>query len=157
MNNVGIHIFIATSPIHRENKLKMTKAEVIEKAVESVAYASQYFNHIEFSCEDATRTELDYLCEVSEKVIEAGAKVLNFPDTVGYTTPEEYTELFQYVSANTKGIDRVIMICHCHDDLGLALSNSIAAIQTGVLQVEGCVNGIGESAGKWRLKKWRLF
>ena len=98
----------------------MTKAEVIEKAVESVAYASQYFNHIEFSCEDATRTELDYLCEVSERVIEAGATVLNFPDTVGYTTPEEYTELFQYVSANTKGIEGVIMSCHCHDDLGLA-------------------------------------
>ena len=90
VDNVGIHIFIATSPIHRENKLRMTKAEVVEKAVESVAYASQYFKHIEFSCEDATRTELDYLCEVSEKVIEAGATVLNFPDTVGYTTPEEY-------------------------------------------------------------------
>ena len=153
VDNVGIHIFIATSPIHRENKLRMTKAEVIEKAVESVAYASQYFKHIEFSCEDATRTELDYLCEVSEKVIEAGATVLNFPDTVGYTTPEEYTELFQYVSANTKGIDRVIMSCHCHDDLGLALSNSIAAIQAGVLQVEGCVNGIGERAGNVALEE----
>ena len=153
VENVGIHIFIATSPIHRENKLRMTKAEVIEKAVESVAYASQYFNHIEFSCEDATRTELDYLCEVSEKVIEAGATVLNFPDTVGYTTPEEYTELFQYVSANTKGIEGVIMSCHCHDDLGLALSNSIAAIQAGVLQVEGCVNGIGERAGNVALEE----
>lgn len=153
VDNVGIHIFIATSPIHRENKLRMTKAEVIEKAVESVAYASQYFKHIEFSCEDATRTELDYLCEVSEKVIEAGATVLNFPDTVGYTTPEEYTELFQYVSANTKGIDKVIMSCHCHDDLGLALSNSIAAIQAGVLQVEGCVNGIGERAGNVALEE----
>ena len=153
VDNVGIHIFIATSPIHRENKLRMTKAEVVEKAVESVAYASQYFKHIEFSCEDATRTELDYLCEVSEKVIEAGATVLNFPDTVGYTTPEEYTELFQYVSANTKGIDRVIMSCHCHDDLGLALSNSIAAIQAGVLQVEGCVNGIGERAGNVALEE----
>ena len=84
VDNVGIHIFIATSPIHRENKLRMTKAEMIEKAVESVAYASQYFNHIEFSCEDATRTELDYLCEVSEKVIEAGARrFLTSPDTVG--------------------------------------------------------------------------
>ena len=153
VDNVGIHIFIATSPIHRENKLRMTKAEVIAKAVESVAYASQYFKHIEFSCEDATRTELDYLCEVSEKVIEAGATVLNFPDTVGYTTPEEYTELFQYVSANTKGMDRVIMSCHCHDDLGLALSNSIAAIQAGVLQVEGCVNGIGERAGNVALEE----
>lgn len=153
IDNVGIHVFIATSPIHRERKLGMTKEEVIEKAVKSVAYAKKFFKHIEFSCEDATRTELDFLCQVAEKVIEAGATVLNFPDTVGYTTPEEYTHLFQYVHANTKGIENVILSCHCHDDLGMALSNSIAAISAGVQQVEGCINGIGERAGNVALEE----
>ena len=153
LENTGIHIFIATSPIHREKKLGMTKEQVVEKAVESVAYAANYFKHIEFSCEDATRTELEFLSEISEKVIEAGATVLNFPDTVGYTTPEEYTKLFQYVMENTKGIEKARLSCHCHDDLGLALSNSIAAIQAGALQVEGCVNGIGERAGNVALEE----
>jgi 2-isopropylmalate synthase len=153
IDNVGIHVFIATSPIHRERKLGMTKKEVIENAVEGVSYAAKFFDHIEFSCEDATRTELDYLCEVAEKVIDAGATVLNFPDTVGYTTPEEYTKMFQYIQENTKGIEKVILSCHCHDDLGLAASNSIAAIQAGVLQVEGCINGIGERAGNVALEE----
>lgn len=153
IDNVGIHVFIATSPIHREHKLGMTKDEVIAKAVESVAYAAKFFKHIEFSCEDATRTELDYLCQVGEKVIEAGATVFNLPDTVGYTTPEEYTHLFQYVYENTKGIDKVMLSCHCHNDLGMALSNSIAAISAGVQQVEGCINGIGERAGNVALEE----
>ncbi len=147
VENTGIHIFIATSPIHRERKLGMTKEQVIAKAVESVAYAANHFKHIEFSCEDATRTELDFLSEICEKVIEVGATVLNLPDTVGYTTPEEYSNLFKYVMENTKGVENVRLSCHCHDDLGMALSNSIAAIQAGALQVEGCVNGIGERAG----------
>lgn len=147
IENVGIHVFIATSPIHRERKLGMTKEQVVAKAVESVSYAAQYFEHIEFSCEDATRTEWDFLCEVAEKVVEAGATVLNMPDTVGYTTPEEYGNMFKYIQENTKGIENVIFSCHCHDDLGLAASNSIAAVQAGVKQVEGCINGIGERAG----------
>ncbi|MBS4211415.1 MULTISPECIES: 2-isopropylmalate synthase [Neobacillus] len=153
IDNTGIHIFIATSPIHRERKLGMTKEQVLEKAVESVSYAAKYFKHIEFSCEDATRTELEFLSEVAEKVVEAGATVLNFPDTVGYTTPEEYTKLFQYVLENTKGIEKVRLSCHCHDDLGMALSNSIAAIQAGAVQVEGCINGIGERAGNVALEE----
>ncbi len=153
IENTGIHIFIATSPIHRERKLSMTKEQVIEKAVEAVSYAAKHFKHIEFSCEDATRTELEYLCEVAEKVIEAGATVLNLPDTVGYTTPEEYTKLFQYVQQNTKGIEKVRLSCHCHDDLGMALTNSIAAVQAGVLQVEGCINGVGERAGNVALEE----
>ncbi|WP_242035175.1 2-isopropylmalate synthase [Mesobacillus harenae] len=153
IENTGIHIFIATSPIHRERKLGMTKEQVMDKAVESVSYAAKFFKHIEFSCEDATRTELEYLCEISEKVIEAGATVLNFPDTVGYTTPEEYTHLFQYVTEHTKGIESVRLSCHCHDDLGLALSNSIAAVKAGALQVEGCINGIGERAGNVALEE----
>ena len=153
IENTGIHIFIATSPIHRERKLGMTKEQVVEKAVECVSYAAKYFKHIEFSCEDATRTELEFLSEVAEKVIAAGATVLNLPDTVGYTTPEEYTKLFQYVRENTKGIENVRLSCHCHDDLGMALSNSIAAVQAGALQVEGCINGIGERAGNVALEE----
>lgn len=153
IDNVGIHVFIATSPIHREKKLNMSKEEVIDKAVECVEYAAQFFDHIEFSCEDATRTELDFLREVSERVIEAGATVLNFPDTVGYTTPEEYGQLFEYILKNTKGVDKVRLSAHCHDDLGLAASNSIAAIKAGALQVEGCVNGIGERAGNVALEE----
>lgn len=153
IDNTGIHVFIATSPIHREKKLMMSKEEVIERAVESVAYAAQYFDHVEFSCEDATRTELEFLREISEHVIEAGATVLNFPDTVGYTTPEEYSLLFKYILERTKGIEKVRLSCHCHDDLGLAASNSIAAIQAGALQVEGCVNGIGERAGNVALEE----
>ncbi|PAE22576.1 2-isopropylmalate synthase [Bacillus sp. 7504-2] len=153
IENVGIHIFIATSPIHREKKLFMSKEEVIKKAVECVSYAAQYFKHVEFSCEDATRTELDFLREVAEHVIEAGATVLNFPDTVGYTTPEEYAQLFQYILEHTKGVENVRLSCHCHDDLGLATSNSIAAIKAGALQVEGCVNGIGERAGNVALEE----
>lgn len=147
IENTGIHVFIATSPIHRERKLGMTKEQVLERAVESVRYAARFFDHIEFSCEDATRTEWDFLCEVAEKVIEAGATVINMPDTVGYTTPEEYANMFKYLQENTKGIEKVILSCHCHDDLGLAVSNSIAAVQAGVKQIEGCINGIGERAG----------
>lgn len=153
LENTGIHIFIATSPIHRERKLGLTKKQVIEKAVESVSYAAKYFKHIEFSCEDATRTELEYLSEIAEKVIEAGATVLNFPDTVGYTTPTEYIKLFEYVKANTVGIEKVRLSCHCHDDLGLALINSISSIGVGVTQVEGCINGIGERAGNVALEE----
>jgi isopropylmalate/homocitrate/citramalate synthase len=153
IENTGIHIFIATSPLHREKKLGMTKEQVIAKAVESVSFAAKYFKHIEFSCEDATRTELEFLKEICEKVIEVGATVLNLPDTVGYTTPEEYSNLFKYLMENTKGIENVRLSCHCHDDLGMALSNSIAAIQAGALQVEGCVNGIGERAGNVALEE----
>jgi 2-isopropylmalate synthase len=153
IENTGIHIFIATSPIHREKKLGMTKEQVVEKAVECVAYAAKHFTHIEFSCEDSTRTEWDFLCEVSEKVIAAGATVLNFPDTVGYTTPEEYTKQFQYITENTPGIEKVQLSCHCHDDLGMALTNSIAAVNAGATQVEGCINGIGERAGNVALEE----
>ncbi|TKC19432.1 2-isopropylmalate synthase [Robertmurraya kyonggiensis] len=153
IDNTGIHVFIATSPIHREKKLNMSKEQVINKAIECVSYAAQHFTHVEFSCEDATRSELEFLREISEKVIEAGATVLNFPDTVGYTTPEEYSELFQYILENTKGVEKVILSCHCHDDLGLAASNSIAAIKAGAMQVEGCVNGIGERAGNVALEE----
>lgn len=153
LDNVGIHVFIATSPIHREKKLNMTKEQVVQAAVESVRYAKQFFDHVEFSCEDATRTEWDFLKEVGERVIEAGATVFNLPDTVGYTTPEEYGALFKYIRENMKGVENVRLSCHCHDDLGLAASNSIAAIQAGATQVEGCINGIGERAGNVALEE----
>ncbi len=153
LDNTGIHIFLATSPIHRQKKLGMTKQEVIDSSTECVAYASQFFKHIQFSCEDSTRSELDFLCEVSESVIKAGATVLNFPDTVGYTTPEEYTKQFEYIIKNTKGIENIRLSCHCHNDLGLAVSNSIAALMAGATQVEGCITGIGERAGNVALEE----
>lgn len=153
IDNVGIHVFIATSPIHMEKKLRLTKEQVLEQAVEAVRYASQFFNHIEFSCEDSTRSDIDFMCEISEKVIEAGAKVLNFPDTVGYATPWEYADQFRVLRERVKGIDNVILSCHCHDDLGMATINSLAAIEAGVTQVEGCINGIGERAGNVALEE----
>ena len=156
IDNVGIHVFIATSPIHMEKKLRMTKEQVMEQAVEAVRYASQFFDHIEFSCEDSTRSDIDFLCEISEKVIEAGAKVLNFPDTVGYTTPWEYAERFRTLRERVKGIENVVLSCHCHDDLGMATVNSLAAIEAGVTQVEGCINGIGERAGNVALEEIAL-
>jgi 2-isopropylmalate synthase len=156
ISNVGIHIFIATSPIHMEKKLRMTKSQVLEQSVEAVRYASQFFSHIEFSCEDSTRSELDFLCEISEQVIQAGATVLNFPDTVGYITPWEYANRFRTLRERVKGIENVILSCHCHDDLGMATINSLAAIEAGVTQVEGCINGIGERAGNVALEEVAL-
>ncbi len=153
IENTGIHVFIATSPIHREKKLGMTKEQVVAKAVECIEYAAEHFSHIEFSCEDSTRTEWDFLCEIAGEAIKAGATVLNFPDTVGYATPEEYARQFEYIKANTPGINGVRLSCHCHDDLGMALSNSIAAINAGAAQVEGCINGIGERAGNVALEE----
>jgi 2-isopropylmalate synthase len=156
IDNVGIHIFIATSPIHMEKKLRMTKEQVLEQAVESVKYAAKYFEHIEFSFEDSTRSDIEFLCDISEKIILAGANVLNFPDTVGYMTPIEYAKRFQVLQEKVKGIHKVNLSCHCHDDLGLAVSNTLAAIQAGVVQVEGCINGIGERAGNVALEEVAL-
>jgi 2-isopropylmalate synthase len=141
-----IHTFIATSPLHREFKLKMGKNEIIDRAVAAVKLAGEYTDDIEFSAEDAIRTERDYLAEVFEAAIEAGATTINVPDTVGYTTPEEIQDLFEFLSG-IKGADKVILSTHCHNDLGLAVANSLAAIRGGARQVEGALNGIGERAG----------
>ena len=141
-----IHTFIATSPLHREFKLKMGKNEIIDRAVAAVKLASEYTDDIEFSAEDAIRTERDYLAEVFEAAIEAGATTINVPDTVGYTTPEEIQDLFEFLSG-IKGAKNVILSTHCHNDLGLAVANSLAAIRGGARQVEGALNGIGERAG----------
>ena len=148
-----IHTFIATSPIHREFKLKMTKEEIVKRATEMVAYAKTFMNDIEFSAEDALRTEPEFLVEIYEAVIKAGATTLNVPDTVGYRTPTEMFELISYLKKNVKGIDNVDISVHCHNDLGLAVANSIAGIKGGATQVECAINGLGERAGNAALEE----
>lgn len=148
-----VHVFIATSPIHMTYKLKMTPDEVMNQAVEMVKYAKQRFPKIEWSAEDASRSDLDFLVQVIEKVIDAGANVINLPDTVGYATPEEYGNMFKYIRENVPNIDKAILSCHCHNDLGLAVANSIAAVENGVRQIEGTINGIGERAGNASLEE----
>ncbi len=142
-----LHLFISTSPLHRQHKLQMSQEEVLQRAAESIQFARQYFDDIEFSAEDATRTETDYLVEVFSAAAAAGATTLNVPDTVGYTTPEEMRELFRTLRARIPRSDQVVFSAHCHNDLGLAVANSLAAIEGGARQVECTVNGIGERAG----------
>ncbi len=142
-----IHTFIATSPLHREYKLKMSKDEIVRRAVAGVELARTYTDDVEFSCEDAIRTERDYLQRVVEAAIKAGATTINIPDTVGYTTPEEIQDLFTFLTTQIEGADKVTFSAHCHDDLGLAVANSLAAVRGGARQVESAINGIGERAG----------
>ncbi|MGL4654642.1 MAG: 2-isopropylmalate synthase [Sarcina sp.] len=148
-----IHTFIATSPIHMKHKLNMTESEVLEKAVEMVAYAKSLCEDIEFSAEDAYRSDKDFLVEVFSKVIEAGATVINVPDTVGYALPTDYHDFMKYVIENTKGADKVDFSVHCHDDLGMAVANSLSGIMAGATQVECAVNGLGERAGNAALEE----
>lgn len=142
-----IHIFLATSDIHMEYKLKMSRAEVIAAIYDSVSFAVSLVDEIQFSAEDACRSDREFLVQAYEAAIEAGAKILNVPDTVGYRTPDEYGSIFLYLKEYVKGSDSVIWSAHCHDDLGLATANSIAAIQAGARQVECTINGLGERAG----------
>ncbi|MBU9720818.1 MULTISPECIES: 2-isopropylmalate synthase [Bacillaceae] len=148
-----LHIFLATSPIHMTYKLKKTPEEVLQTAVNMVSYAREKFPQVEWSAEDASRSDKEFLVKIIEKVIDAGATVINLPDTVGYTTPEEYGALFRYVKENVRNIDKVLLSAHCHDDLGMAVANSIAAIENGATQVEGTINGIGERAGNAALEE----
>jgi 2-isopropylmalate synthase len=148
-----LHVFLATSAIHREHKLNMAKEEIIHTAVQGVRYARSLCEDIEFSPEDASRTELEFLREVVEAVIEAGATTINVPDTVGYTVPEEFHEVFDYLKKNVKGAERVTFSVHCHDDLGMAVANSMAAVRAGARQVECTINGIGERAGNCSLEE----
>jgi 2-isopropylmalate synthase len=148
-----LHIFIATSPIHMTHKLKKTPDEVVDKAVEMVSYAKEKFSHVQFSAEDALRSDKDFLVHIIEKVIDAGASVINLPDTVGFTTPDEIGYLFRYVRENVPNIDQAILSTHNHDDLGMAVSNSLAAIENGARQIEGTINGIGERAGNAALEE----
>jgi 2-isopropylmalate synthase len=148
-----IHVFLATSAIHRQYKLNMAQSEIVRAAVEGVKIAREYCEDVEFSPEDASRTELEFLAQVVEAVIEAGATTVNIPDTVGYTVPHEFAELFRYLRKNVRGIDRVTLSVHCHDDLGMAVANSIMAVVNGARQVECTINGIGERAGNCSLEE----
>ncbi|MGX7051278.1 2-isopropylmalate synthase [Leuconostoc palmae] len=142
-----IHIFIATSPIHREYKLHMTKKEIINKVIEEVTYTKQFMNEIVFSPEDATRTEYHFLAEIIQVAIDCGATMINLPDTVGYTTPEEYGEMFDYLKSHVKNFDQVRWSTHTHNDLGMATANALAGIAHGATEIQGTINGIGERAG----------
>jgi 2-isopropylmalate synthase len=148
-----IHTFVATSDIHLQHKLKKTRAEVIEMTRAAVSQARTYVEDVEFSAEDATRSDIDYLCEVLDAAVESGASVLNIPDTVGYTTPVEYGRLVQQVSERVVRDRDVTISVHCHNDLGLAVANSLAAIEAGARQVECTINGIGERAGNASLEE----
>lgn len=148
-----IHTFLATSPLHREFKLNKSKEEIIAMAVAGVKLAKSLVPHVEFSAEDASRTEPEYLAEVVEAVIDAGAGVVNIPDTVGYTTPDEYYALIDHLMKNVPNVDKAIISVHCHDDLGLSVANSLSAIKAGARQVEGTINGIGERAGNTSLEE----
>jgi 2-isopropylmalate synthase len=148
-----IHTFCATSDIHLEHKLKKTRAEVIEMTRAAVQQARSYAEDVEFSAEDATRSDIDYLCEVLDVAVDAGASVLNVPDTVGYTTPLEYMHLVQQVRERVVRDRDVIISVHCHNDLGLAVANSLAAIEAGARQIECTINGIGERAGNASLEE----
>ena len=142
-----IHTFLATSPLHMEYKLKMTPDEVIESIAHNVAYAKKYCSDVEFSAEDATRSDLDFLCRVVETAIKAGATTINIPDTVGYMVPEEYAKRIRYLREHTEGIENVVLSCHMHNDLGMAVANSLAGVEAGIDQIECTINGIGERAG----------
>ncbi|MCB1986180.1 MAG: 2-isopropylmalate synthase [Burkholderiales bacterium] len=156
LKNTGparIHTFIATSPIHMKNKLRMSPEQVIEQAVKAVKWASEYTDDIDFSPEDAGRSEIDFLCRILEKVIDAGATTLNIPDTVGYTMPEQFGSLIHTLRERIPNSDKVIFSVHCHNDLGLAVANSLSAVMNGARQVECTINGLGERAGNASLEE----
>lgn len=148
-----IHVFLATSQIHRRFKLAKDEEEIVRIAVEGVRLAKRYVQDVEFSAEDASRTEPEFLAKIIQKVIEAGATTVNIPDTVGYAVPEEFASLIRYLFDHVQDIDKVVVSVHCHNDLGLAVSNSLAAIKAGARQVEGTINGIGERAGNAALEE----
>lgn len=148
-----IHTFLATSDIHLSFKLKMTRNDALRQAHDSVVFARSLCPDVEFSPEDATRSDVDFLCEVLQAVVDAGATTLNIPDTVGYTTPTEYGNLIRTIRERVKGIEKVTISSHCHNDLGLAVANSLAAVSAGARQVECTINGIGERAGNASLEE----
>lgn len=149
----GIHTFIATSDIHLKHKLRMSRQEVLETAGQATALARKLSDWVEFSCEDATRSDPEFLCQVIETAIGQGACTINIPDTVGYSYPEEIFERIRSIRENVKGIEDVVLSIHCHNDLGLAVANSLAALRAGCRQVECTINGIGERAGNASLEE----
>ena len=148
-----LHVFLATSAIHRQHKLNMAQDEILRLAVDAVRIARDLCADVEFSPEDASRTELEFLAQVVEAVIDAGATTVNIPDTVGYTVPDEFAELFRYLRKNVRGIERAVLSVHCHDDLGMAVANSLTAVVAGARQIECTINGIGERAGNCSLEE----
>jgi len=151
--NPRIHTFIASSPIHMKYKLKMTPEQVLEAAAEAVKRAKSYTSDVEFSAEDASRSDLEFLCRLFSTAVKNGATVINIPDTVGYSTPEEFGELVRVLRERVPELDNVIVSVHCHDDLGMAVANSLAAVKNGATQVECAVNGLGERAGNAALEE----
>jgi 2-isopropylmalate synthase len=152
-NSGRIHTFIATSPIHMEKKLRMTPDQVVEQAVKAVKWARKWTDNIEFSPEDAGRSDLDFLCRILEAVIDAGARTLNIPDTVGYNVPSQFGELIRKLRERIPNADKAIFSVHCHNDLGLAVANSLSAVMNGARQVECTINGLGERAGNASLEE----
>ncbi len=150
-----IHTFISTSPLHMKHKLQMEPDEVHAAVIESVTYARNLCDDVEWSPEDGTRTEHDFLCRCVESAIKAGAKTVNIPDTVGYTVPEEFFALISMLMNRVPNIDKAVISTHCHDDLGLAVANSLAALSAGARQVECTINGIGERAGNAAMEERR--
>ena len=148
-----IHTFIATSPIHMEKKLRMTPDQVVEQAVKAIGWAREYTDDVEFSAEDAGRSELDFLVRIFDAVIQAGAKTINVPDTVGYNVPEQYAATIRSLIERVPNSDKVVWSVHCHNDLGLAVANSLAAVRAGARQVECTINGLGERAGNASLEE----
>ncbi len=148
-----IHVFLATSDLHLEAKLRITREQALEQAAESVELASRYTDSVEFSAEDATRSDLNFLVKIVTVAVKAGAKTINLPDTVGYTTPDEYKALFQRMQRDIPDADRVIFSTHCHNDLGMAVANSLAGVEGGARQIECTINGIGERAGNAALEE----
>ncbi|MFA7013897.1 MAG: 2-isopropylmalate synthase [Desulfobacterales bacterium] len=151
--NPRIHTFIATSDIHMQYKLRMNRDEVVKAAVEAVQYAKGFTDNVEFSSEDGSRSDRDFLCRIFEAAIEAGATTVNLPDTVGYAIPAEFGDLVRYIMAHTPNIGRAVLSVHCHNDLGLATANTLAAIHAGARQAEVTINGIGERAGNTSLEE----
>lgn len=151
-----IHTFLATSDLHLQYKLKMSKEEALDQIIEMVSYARNLCPDVEFSLEDATRTDLDYMCTVVEAAIKAGATTINLPDTVGYACPEDITRIFSTVMNRVPNVDKAILSAHNHNDLGMALANSLAAIKAGARQVEGTISGIGERAGNTALEEFAM-
>jgi 2-isopropylmalate synthase len=148
-----IHTFIATSPIHMEKKLRMTPDQVVEQAVKAIGWAREYTDDVEFSAEDAGRSEIDFLVRIFDAVIQAGAKTINVPDTVGYNVPEQYAATLRTLIERVPNSDKVVWSVHCHNDLGLAVANSLAAVRAGARQVECTINGLGERAGNASLEE----
>ena len=148
-----IHTFISTSPLHMKHKLNKTPEQVYESIKEHVTYARNLTDDVEWSCEDGTRTDMDYMCKTVELAIKSGAKTINIPDTVGYTVPSEFTKIIETLLNKVPNIDKAILSTHCHNDLGLAVANSLAGIQAGARQIECTINGIGERAGNAALEE----